>query len=289
MADRLGFSRFWIGEHYTFNYYAPWHNPEPLVPLIAGMTETIRIGIAGLLMTDHMPFRVALNFKLLANLFPDRIDLGFARARPAVPEVIPLLLPQRADEPPLFDKKVSATLDLLRNEDVHAEKGIILPPYKGELPQLWALGISNNGLDSAFRNKMNFSRSLFHRNAGKEYGKDKLLAFKSDYESAYGESPKINMAVAGYCSDKGRTVDSEFKKHYSAYKDIFAPLEDNEQGYVWGTPMQVFEKLSRMVDLYGVEEFIFIDISDNPARRLDTLHLLAEAFALPGAPANMTH
>jgi hypothetical protein len=97
------------------------------------------------------------------------------------------------------------------------------------------------------------------------------------------------MAVAGYCSDKGRTVDSEFKKHYSAYKDIFAPLEDNEQGYVWGTPMQVFEKLSRMVDLYGVEEFIFIDISDNPARRLDTLHLLAETFALPGAPANMTH
>lgn len=288
MADKLGFSRFWMGEHYTFNNSVPWHNPEPLVPLIAGMTDTIRIGVAGLLMTDHMPFRVAINFKLLANLFPDRIDLGFAKSRPAVPEIIPLLLPTSAGEPPLFDKKVAGILDMFRNEDAYAEKGIILPPYKGEIPQLWTLSTSNNGLDSALRNRMNFSRSLFHRYAGKDYGKDKLQAFKSTYESEYGESPRFNLAVAGFCSDNARTVDAEFKKHLAIYKDIFAPLEDSEEAYVWGTPSQIFEKLSRMADLYGMEEFIFMDISDNPASRLDALQLLAETFALTETPAGVT-
>ncbi|MEL6654219.1 MAG: LLM class flavin-dependent oxidoreductase [Bacteroidota bacterium] len=77
IADELGFSRFWLGEHYDdpLNY---WSNPEPLLPLLLGHTERINVGTAGILIRLHSPFRVATNFRLLNSMFMGRVDLGLA-------------------------------------------------------------------------------------------------------------------------------------------------------------------------------------------------------------------
>lgn len=92
-ADELGFSRVWLTEHHNFYRTSPWSNPEMLLPVLLGSTERIRIGMAGILINYHSPYRVALNFKLLANLYPRRVDLGLANGTP--PENIGRMLRQK--------------------------------------------------------------------------------------------------------------------------------------------------------------------------------------------------
>ncbi|MGB3342806.1 MAG: LLM class flavin-dependent oxidoreductase [Aequorivita sp.] len=75
-AEKKGFSRFWLTEHhYSFPPH-PYTNPDILISIIAGMTEKIKIGSAGVLINLHSPLSIVTNYKLLNNLFYDRIDLG---------------------------------------------------------------------------------------------------------------------------------------------------------------------------------------------------------------------
>src|SRR5690606_18141033 len=67
------FSRYWMAEHY--NDFCTWTNPEILLTVLAGMTERINIGAAGILIYFHSPYRVASAFKMISTLFPHRIDL----------------------------------------------------------------------------------------------------------------------------------------------------------------------------------------------------------------------
>ena len=73
-AERLGYSRFWMAEHHELLYAQ--QAPELMVPLVAGSTERIRVGVAGMLLKLHSPLRVAKAFRLLESVFPGRIDLG---------------------------------------------------------------------------------------------------------------------------------------------------------------------------------------------------------------------
>ena len=114
-ADELGFNRFWMAEKYNFDYYAGWSNPEVLVPVIAGMTEQIRVGMAGILLPFHSPFRVSLNFKLLNNLFSNRIDLGLAKG--LVHEKIGEMLNPQIHEASFFsiyEKKVEELINRIK-------------------------------------------------------------------------------------------------------------------------------------------------------------------------------
>ena len=76
-AEKAGYSRYWLTEHH--NTFLAWGGPELLIGLLAGITGRIRIGSAGILLSYYSPLKVAENFKLLATLFPGRIDMGIAR------------------------------------------------------------------------------------------------------------------------------------------------------------------------------------------------------------------
>lgn len=79
LADGLGFARYWLAEHHTS--FVAHASPELLIPLVAGMTDRIRVGTAGVLLPYRSPLKVASDFRLLAILFPGRIDLGMGRGR----------------------------------------------------------------------------------------------------------------------------------------------------------------------------------------------------------------
>lgn len=76
-AEQMGFTRFWLGEHYESD--VAWRNPELLLTLLAGCTERIRLGVAGVLLNLHNPLLVAQNYNLLSYFFQNRIDLGIAK------------------------------------------------------------------------------------------------------------------------------------------------------------------------------------------------------------------
>jgi len=79
LADRLGFTRYWVAEHHNMPAIAS-SAPDIMIGQIAAGTERIRVGSGGVMLPNHAPLMVAERFKVLEALFPGRIDLGLGRA-----------------------------------------------------------------------------------------------------------------------------------------------------------------------------------------------------------------
>lgn len=94
-AEALGYDRYWISEHHGERAIT---NPTLLVPVIAGLTDSIRVGTAGVLLRFQSALAVAENFRMLTRLFPGRIDLGLARAPAGSPAQTAALMDGRAGD-----------------------------------------------------------------------------------------------------------------------------------------------------------------------------------------------
>lgn len=79
LADSLGYTRYWVAEHHNMPSIASTV-PAVLIPYLAEQTKQIRFGSGGVMLANHAPFAVGEQFALLAEMFPDRIDLGLGRA-----------------------------------------------------------------------------------------------------------------------------------------------------------------------------------------------------------------
>ena len=79
VAEKLGYSRFWMAEHHNLNGIASSATPI-LIGHIAEHTKKIRVGSGGIMLPNHAPMIVAEQFGTLATLYPNRIDLGLGRA-----------------------------------------------------------------------------------------------------------------------------------------------------------------------------------------------------------------
>ena len=79
LADKLGYSRFWVAEHHNIEAIASTV-PSVLIPYLAEGTEQIHFGAGGVMLANHAPFSVAEQFALLGEMYPGRIDLGLGRA-----------------------------------------------------------------------------------------------------------------------------------------------------------------------------------------------------------------
>ncbi|GEK80291.1 LLM class flavin-dependent oxidoreductase [Agrococcus baldri] len=78
-AERLGFARVWYAEHHNMATIAS-SATSVLIAHVAAHTRTIRLGAGGVMLPNHSPLVIAEQFGTLAELHPDRIDLGLGRA-----------------------------------------------------------------------------------------------------------------------------------------------------------------------------------------------------------------
>jgi len=78
-AEGLGFKRIWYAEHHNMPHIAS-SAPAVLIAHVGAHTESIRLGAGGVMLPNHAPYVVAEQFGTLAELYPDRIDLGLGRA-----------------------------------------------------------------------------------------------------------------------------------------------------------------------------------------------------------------
>src|SRR5262249_10146774 len=68
LADRLGYSRYWMAEHHSST--VAHASPEILIPLVAGMTDRIRVGTAGVLLPYRSPLQGGQRFPAPRYSFP---------------------------------------------------------------------------------------------------------------------------------------------------------------------------------------------------------------------------
>ncbi len=78
-AEHLGYTRVWYAEHHNAGSIAS-SATAVLIAHVAAHTERIRLGSGGIMLPNHAPLVIAEQFGTLAELHPDRIDLGLGRA-----------------------------------------------------------------------------------------------------------------------------------------------------------------------------------------------------------------
>jgi alkanesulfonate monooxygenase SsuD/methylene tetrahydromethanopterin reductase-like flavin-dependent oxidoreductase (luciferase family) len=78
-AERLGYRRFWLAEHHLAPGIAS-AAPPVLAALVAAATNTIRVGSGASLLGNHTPLTVVEQFGTIAQVHPNRIDLGLGRS-----------------------------------------------------------------------------------------------------------------------------------------------------------------------------------------------------------------
>ncbi|MDH6236802.1 LLM class flavin-dependent oxidoreductase [Cryobacterium sp. CG_9.6] len=78
-AEKHGYLRVWYAEHHNMPTIAS-SAPAVLIGHVAEQTTSIRLGAGGIMLPNHSPLAIAEQFGTLAELYPNRIDLGLGRA-----------------------------------------------------------------------------------------------------------------------------------------------------------------------------------------------------------------
>jgi hypothetical protein len=273
-ADELNFQRIWLAEHHSFNVLHPYTNPEILITLIAGSTNKIRVGSGGSLIGYHSPYLLASNYKLLNNIFTDRIDFGLSKGRPSSSDKHNYFRLPEKSHTELFSSNLDAICELFQNETENFEKAeIVLPPFSGKMPDLWYLSNSYAHLNLAIDKKLNYCRSLIHGldvlNIGFE--KDKIADYREKFFIVNGYVPNVALAVAISFSRSKEEIE-----HYE--KTVINRQESFK--IIAVTPNSLHDLLVKYERLYGISEFIIHDTELNNEKRVNNLNHISEIFNL---------
>lgn len=133
-AEALGYERFWLAEHHNAQNIAS-SATSVLIGYIAEGTKRIRVGSGGIMLPNHSPLIVAEQFGTLANLYPDRIDLGLGRAPGTDQETAHAIRPERMQSVYRFPEEVGQILAYMSVDNVdarvrvHIAEGVNVPVY----------------------------------------------------------------------------------------------------------------------------------------------------------------
>jgi len=277
LAEKLGFHRLWYGEHFITSANSPWFSPDMLLPLICGNTNSIRVGVAGVLVGYTSPIRTASSYKMLNNLFNNRIDLGFAKGTPGsnfLPYFSQPKITSYEEGVQNIQNQITAISSLLHHEDEHVKNGVILSPYKGAVPSLWNLGGSPHSYQASLGNQLNCSRTLFHKGVNLEKGLDNLKSYRDDFYKQYGRLPEVNIALAGFTSPN-KTKRAEVVALSEAEFDFVEPTTR-----LCCEPQELLDKLSAYAEQYDADEVIFYDLARNPEDRRESMAWISEVFGM---------
>lgn len=272
-ADQLGFSRFWLGEHYDdpLNY---WSNPEPLLPLLLGHTENINVGTAGILIRLHSPFRVATNFRLLNSMFLGRVDLGLAGGYAKDPVVEALTGHDK--EKFLAQGRYENTQKLIsyfREEPKHLEQGLFVNPTNFPSPNIWLLSFTYNGVDYAVDSEAHYSRTLFHSASPLEGQKDHVMRYKENFFEKHGYEGGINIAFSGIIGKDRADAKRRFEQTAYASNPFY-------RANLLGCKNEYYDKVMELQEIYGVDEVIWLDMGADMDHRQASLEVINDMFSL---------
>jgi len=309
LADRLGYLRYWVAEHHSSDALAG-AAPEILIGKIASITQKLRVGSGGVMLSHYAALKVAETFRTLETLYPGRIDLGIgrapgsdqrtARALQAGPEAYGI------DYYPYQMRDLMAFLHDALPAD-HEFAGIVANPQASTAPEVWVLGSSDQSAAYAAHFGLPYSFAHFISPQG---GPSVVEAYRRHFRpSALYETPLANVGIAVLCADTEEKAET-----LAASRDLWVlrllttgnagqippPDEARAMNYsdeqrawlrrirsrtVVGTPEKVRAGLLEKAQEYGVDEFVCVTICYEHKDRLRSYELLAQAFELEARQA----
>ena len=302
-AEKLGFARYWLAEHHNMASIAS-SATAVLVGHIAGGTSRIRVGSGGVMLPNHAPLVVAEAFGTLAELYPGRIDLGLGRAPGTDPTTMRALRRNRVETEEDFPRDVAELQRLL----APAEPGqrLIAMPGAGTNVPIWLLGSSlfsaqlaaERGLPYAFAS--HFAPRMLHQAIDlyrNQYRPSAawpkphvaigvpLIAAPTDEEAEYLASSTYQRVLGILTGDRQRLLPPVEGYAARLQPQERAAIGDFLAAAVIGGPDTVRAGLARLIEATGADELMLVSDVYDPALRLRSLDIAAQAHASLGQAA----
>ena len=309
-CDQLGYYRYWIAEHHnTPSYASPC--PEILIAHVASVTKQIRVGSGGVMLSHYSPYKVAEVFKMLATLYPDRIDLGIGRA-PGGDDLASAALayPGKYRDVASFDAQASQLAGFLtgRLPSDHPFSTLRLMPEGPHAPQQWMLGSGGGSAALAGQLGMGFALALFigtherpvsifeqHRQARKDAGHtDESSEMLAAAVICADSAEEARFLAASHTYWKVMAFRHGIRESIRSPQDALdgrAKLSPSDQAYfdetlasmICGTGQACREKLEQLSSHYGVEEISVVNVTHDFEARIRSYELLAAACDMTSA------
>jgi luciferase family oxidoreductase group 1 len=304
LADRLGFTRYWLAEHHGMPSIAS-SAPEILIGHMAGATERIRVGSGGVMLQNHVPLKLAESFHTLETLYPGRIDMGIGRAPGTDPVTSQALRPF---DPNRFSEQLAELIGLSRGtlpED-HPFRRVRVIPAEAELPPIWLLGSS--GASARLAGELGFGYS-FASHFSPTPAAPALDAYRASFSpSGCFQQPHTILGLSVICAETDE--EAEFlassmdlmwvRIHRNQFLPIPSPEEASAYPYtpaeravadryrslvVVGSPERVHDRMSRLARETGASELMITSTMHDHRARLKCYELLAALQENGGARA----
>ncbi|MGE0346629.1 MAG: LLM class flavin-dependent oxidoreductase [Gemmatimonadales bacterium] len=298
LADRLGFTRYWVPEHHGMRGVA-CSATSVVIDRIASATAHIRVGSGGVLLPNHSPIVLAEQFGTLEIFHPGRIDLGIGRALGGKPQVVERV--RSASE--RSRKSFEDQLDELLSYFLPGDDAPPAVPAAGNGPPIWLLGSTEYSAKLAGAMGLAYAFAGHLNPAGVESA---VRTYRQDFrDSARGGRPRVIVSVPVIAAESDERADwlaSSIKvkilaRHRRRPILLPAPEEANRRrfsradealldekfsGHIVGSPATVAEKMQQLVDRTGTNELMITTPIYSHAERRKSYEICAQQFAPNG-------
>jgi len=300
LADRLGYTRYWVAEHHGSAGLA-CNSPEAMIGPIAAATSRLRVGSGGVMLPHYSPLKVAETFSMLSGLFPGRIDLGIGRAAGTSPMVaFALQRDRRQAAPDDFRDQLDELLALLANRPLPDRRFARLSSVHFESPEVSLLGSSPDscvwaaalGLPYVFADFINPGGAALARHYRQNFCPSEVL-----------KAPRMSVAAWVICAEtdaeaerlsfsfrmmmtllfRGQSIPVptvERAERFLAEEGLTPASTPPNRRMITGTPARVREAIETLARDYEAEEVLIVNIMHDHAARRRSYELIAEAFGI---------
>jgi luciferase family oxidoreductase group 1 len=301
-VDGLGYTRYWVAEHHASRMLA-CASPEALIGPLGAATTRIRVGSGGVMLPHYSALKVAETFRMLAALYPNRVDLGVGRAPGSDPLTAwALQRDKRQAAPDDFPEQLAELLAYVRDglPANHRLARVADLPDPSERPATWLLGSSPQSGVWAAELALPYAFADFIAPGGAAIARRYAESF---VPSEGNRTPRVIAATWVLCAD----TDEEAQRLASSSRMAFAHfltgnliqvppvdvalafLEANahlldtvvtRRRAIVGSPATVRPQIEALATEYGADEVMVVTITYDHAARRRSYELLAETFGL---------
>lgn len=282
-------------------------SPEALIGPLAAATTRIRVGSGGVMLPHYSALKVAETFRMLAALYPDRIDLGIGRAPGSDPLTAwALQRDKRQASPDDFADQLAELLAYIRDglPARHPLTRLATLPDPAERPVPWLLGSSAESGAWAAQLGLPYAFADFIAPGGAAIARAYQEQFVASSNLA---RPRVIAAVWALCAD----TDEEAVRLASSSRMAFAhflsgeliqvpPVEEalafldqnrelldtiiTRRRAIVGSPGLVRRTIEAVAAEYGADEVMVVTITYDHGARRHSYELLAHEFGIATAP-----
>ncbi|GIO23735.1 MsnO8 family LLM class oxidoreductase [Oceanobacillus sp. J11TS1] len=261
LADKWGYKRYWVAEHHDMQALAS-PAPDILLGIIGSKTERIRIGSGAVLLPNYQPYNIAERYRMLATLYPNRVDIGLGRAPGGSAEASIALAGNFLERVKEMPKYLDELLHFLQNDfpAEHLYSKVTATPVPSAQPKPWLLGTSQKSAQLAVSKNLPYVFGHF-------MGADNGPEIVSDYQKQAKE-PSTIVAVSVLCAETEKEAielaeETRRRKEEQA-SEQHGVKEENKQiadKQIVGDIALVREKLTQLQDAYQCDEIMVLTMA----------------------------